>query len=187
MALLVFKVYSFLLLFSFSPIFSLLLQGSQNALPSLKAARCQVACLLLECNCLAMLCQFLLCQISYIYTHIPSVSSQPPHLIPLGHLITLNSPPCAIQQLPTSYLFYTWDYRSLLYGVMDKPLSGANGFLAKHLREVSTNLPVKLWSLAMFQHLLAPSCTDSFNKEVVKMETEQVIIIFWIYNSLGRF
>ena len=47
---------------------------------------------------------------------------------------------------------------------MDKPLSGANGFLAKHLREVSTDLPVKLWSPAMFQHLPAPSCTDSFKK-----------------------
>ena len=54
---------------------------------------------------------------------------------------------------------------------MDKPLSGATGSLAKPLREVSTNLPVKLWSLAMFQHVPAPSCTV-LSEEVFKMETE---------------
>lgn len=55
---------------------------------------------------------------------------------------------------------------------MDKPLSGANGFLAKLLSEVPTNLPVKLWSPAMFQHSQLPPVQTGLSKEVVKMETE---------------
>ena len=54
---------------------------------------------------------------------------------------------------------------------MDKPLSGASGSLAKPLRKVSTNLPVKLWSLAMLQHVPAPSCTG-LSEEAVKTGTE---------------
>ena len=51
--------------------------------------------------------------ISYKYTHIPSLLSfppTPPHSNPLGHHRTLSWVPCAIPQLPTSYLFYTWSY-----------------------------------------------------------------------------
>ena len=52
--------------------------------------------------------------ISYKYTYIPisppSSSSlpHPPHATPVGRHKASSWSPCAIQQLPTSYLFYTW-------------------------------------------------------------------------------
>ena len=52
----------------------------------------------------------------YIYLHLPlDLPSQLPllHHTPLGHHITSSWAPWAIQQLPTSYLFYTW-YISVL-------------------------------------------------------------------------
>ena len=48
--------------------------------------------------------------ISYMYTYIPSLLSlsPAPHPTPLGHHRALGWAPCAIQQLPASYLFHTW-------------------------------------------------------------------------------
>ena len=54
--------------------------------------------------------------ISYMYTYIPSLLSLPPtypihsshHPTPLGQHRGPSWMPCAIQHLPTSYLFYTW-------------------------------------------------------------------------------
>ena len=59
-----------------------------------------------------MLCQFLLYnEASQPYVYIYPLSLEPPSPFPLltslGHH---RSPSCAIQQLPTSYLFYTWEY-----------------------------------------------------------------------------
>ena len=61
----------------------------------------------------------------YIYPP-PSWSSFPtplPHHTPLGHRITSSWAPCAIQQLPTSYLFYTWQclYVILSWGFLGSP------------------------------------------------------------------
>ena len=47
-----------------------------------------------------------------MYTHIPTSWASlppPPHPIPPGHHRTPSWVPCAIQQLPTSHLFYTWE------------------------------------------------------------------------------
>ena len=44
--------------------------------------------------------------ISYMYTHILSLLNF--HPTPLGHHRALSWAPCTIQQVPTSYLFYTW-------------------------------------------------------------------------------
>ena len=49
--------------------------------------------------------------ISCKYTYIPfllSLPSTPHHPTPLGHHRALSWAPCAIRQLPISYLFYTW-------------------------------------------------------------------------------
>ena len=50
--------------------------------------------------------------ISYMYTYIPSLldlpPTSPPHPVHLGHPRALSWAPCAIPQVPTSYLFYTW-------------------------------------------------------------------------------
>ena len=51
--------------------------------------------------------------ISYMYTYIPSLldlpsSTQPLYPTLLGHRWAANWAPCSIQQLPTSYLSYTW-------------------------------------------------------------------------------
>ena len=51
--------------------------------------------------------------ISYMYTYIPSLLDLPPaaprpHRTHLGHHRALSWAPCAIQQVPTSHLFYTW-------------------------------------------------------------------------------
>ena len=49
--------------------------------------------------------------ISYMYTYIPSLLDLPPnplHPTHLGHHRALSWAPCTIQQVPTSYLFYTW-------------------------------------------------------------------------------
>ena len=67
--------------------------------------------LLLEYNCFTMLC---FCGttkwISYTYTSLPSLLGlpPPPHPPHLGHHRAPSWAPCAIQQVPTSYLFYTW-------------------------------------------------------------------------------
>ena len=45
--------------------------------------------------------------INYKYTYIPSLLRLP-HTPPLDHHWALSWAACAIQQLPTSYLFYTW-------------------------------------------------------------------------------
>ena len=48
--------------------------------------------------------------ISYMYTYIPSLGSLPlPSPTPLCHRRTPSWAPCALQQLPTSYLFDTWE------------------------------------------------------------------------------
>ena len=48
----------------------------------------------------------------YMYPHIPSLlhipPSHPPYPTPLGHHKELSWSPCAVQLLPTSYLFYIW-------------------------------------------------------------------------------
>ena len=72
---------------------------------------------LLEYNYFTMVCQFLLYNkvnqlYIYIYPHISSLShlppSHPPCPTPLdGHKAPSWSP-CAMQLLPTSYLFYIW-------------------------------------------------------------------------------
>ena len=49
--------------------------------------------------------------ISYMYTHIPSLLSIPATSPPpssLGHYRALSQASCAIQHLPTSYVFHTW-------------------------------------------------------------------------------
>ena len=48
--------------------------------------------------------------ISYTYTHIPSLLDLPPtpHPTPLDHHRAPSWVSCALQQVPTSYLFYTW-------------------------------------------------------------------------------
>ena len=48
--------------------------------------------------------------ISYMYTYIPFLLDLHPthHPTLLGHHRALSRAPCAIQQVPTSYLFYTW-------------------------------------------------------------------------------
>ena len=53
---------------------------------------------------------FLTAWIGYEDTHIPSLLRFPPtsHPSPLGHHRAPNWAPCAICQLPTSRLFYTW-------------------------------------------------------------------------------
>ena len=52
--------------------------------------------------------------ISYMYTHIPSLlelpPNPPPHPTCLGCHRGLGWAACAIQHLPTSYLFYTWQH-----------------------------------------------------------------------------
>ena len=49
--------------------------------------------------------------ISHMYTYIPSLldlpPTPPPHPTHLGHHRALSWAPCATQQVPTSYLFYT--------------------------------------------------------------------------------
>ena len=65
--------------------------------------------------------------ISHFYTYIPSLVSLPPtpvpHATPLGHHRALSWAPCAIQQLPASYLFYTWQriYVILSWGFLGSP------------------------------------------------------------------
>ena len=53
--------------------------------------------------------------ISYMYTYIPSLLDLPPTPTPnpthLGHHRAPSWAPCVIQQVPTSYLFYTWQCR----------------------------------------------------------------------------
>ena len=66
---------------------------------------------LFECNCLIMLCSCCTMKlISLMYRYITSlVSPSPntlPNLIPLGHQRAPSWAPCAIQRVPTSYLFY---------------------------------------------------------------------------------
>ena len=58
--------------------------------------------------CVSLFCTTL--WFSYMHTYIPSPLSlhPPPHPTPLGHHRALSWIPCVIQQLPTSYLFYTW-------------------------------------------------------------------------------
>ena len=48
--------------------------------------------------------------ISCMYTYVPSLLALPPSLSPphLGHHRAPSWAPCAIQQVPTSHLFYTW-------------------------------------------------------------------------------
>ena len=46
-----------------------------------------------------------------MYTYNPLPLEPPswhPDLNPLGHHRALNGASCSLQQLPTSYLFYTW-------------------------------------------------------------------------------
>ena len=46
--------------------------------------------------------------ISYMYTHISSLLDHPRHPgLPSGHQTALSWAPCAMEQLPTGYLFYT--------------------------------------------------------------------------------
>ena len=58
--------------------------------------------------------------ISFMYTYFPSLLSllSTPHPTPLGHQRALNSASCAIQQLPTSYLYYTWYCMLVLYWII---------------------------------------------------------------------
>ena len=44
--------------------------------------------------------------ISHMYTYMPSLLD--PHPTPLGHHRAPSWTPCVTEQLPTSYLFYTW-------------------------------------------------------------------------------
>ena len=46
----------------------------------------------------------------YLYPLSLGPSPPPPHPTPLGHHRALSWAPCAIQQVPTSYLFYTWEW-----------------------------------------------------------------------------
>ena len=60
-----------------------------------------------------MLCEFLLYnEINQPYAYIYPLSLEPPchppYPTPLCHQTALSWAPCAIQQVPTSYLFYTW-------------------------------------------------------------------------------
>ena len=68
---------------------------------------------------IASLCCVSLCStmkwISCKYTFIPSLLRLP-HTPPLDHHGALSWAPCATQQLPTSYLFYTWCCILLLFG-----------------------------------------------------------------------
>ena len=67
-------------------------------------------CVCVECNCLCCVhfC-FMTKWISFMYTYIPSLLNFPStHPIPLGQHRVPNWDSCAIQKLPTSYLFYTW-------------------------------------------------------------------------------
>ena len=58
----------------------------------------------------------------YIHTAPPSLASlSPPHPTPLSHHRTQSQTPCAIQPLPTSYLFYTWQ---CMYVRLSQWLSG---------------------------------------------------------------
>ena len=64
-------------------------------------------------HCFAILCQFLLYnKVNQLYVYIYPLPLEPPshthpHPTPLGCHRTPSGTPCAIQQLPTSYLFYT--------------------------------------------------------------------------------
>ena len=71
----------------------------------------------LEYNCFTMVCQFLLYNkvnqlYLYIYPHIPYLLHLPPTLpIPPVQVVTKHRADlcsCAMQLLPTSYLFYIW-------------------------------------------------------------------------------
>ena len=80
------------------------------------------------------------CMYTYIYIYIymyplppePPFPSPPPppphHLTPLGHHRTPGWAPCAIQQLPTSYLLYTWQciYINTTLPVCPTPLPPLN-------------------------------------------------------------
>ena len=70
--------------------------------------------------------------ISYVYTHTPFLSDSLTSILPiLSHHRTLSWAPCAMQQVPTSCLFYTWSWISregngnpLRYSCLENPMGG---------------------------------------------------------------
>ena len=69
--------------------------------------------ILLECNYFTVSCWFLLynkVNQLYVYTHPLPLEPLPASCQPSSHHRAPGWAPCVVQQLPTSYLFYTWQH-----------------------------------------------------------------------------
>ena len=60
-------------------------------------------------------------RISYMYTYIPSFLSFSHPIPTFGHHRAPSWAPCAIEHVPTSRLFYTWQYTSVLISQLIPP------------------------------------------------------------------